>query len=180
MSWWSRSLLAVALFAAVAAQAGPAYAHDTLVSATPADGAAVPAPRRVELVFDDVVLDRYGQLAVTGPDGRRYDRGAPEVLDTTIAVPLAPLPVTGRYTVAYRIVSADGHPVSGEVRFTVTAPAPDASAPPAGPGSVAAPPPGSAGGTWAVLGGGAAVLGVLIAAATVVGRRRHRNEPAGS
>jgi methionine-rich copper-binding protein CopC len=167
-------LAAGVLGAALAALAAvPAYAHDQLVSSTPPDGASVPAPRRVELVFSDVVLDRYGQLVVTGPDGRRYDRGAPHVLDNTIAVELAPLPVTGRYSAAYRIVSADGHPVTGQLHFTVTAITPGATA-----GAAEAPPAaGREAGSWpvpALLAAGVLAVVVLGAGTEAVRRRRGR------
>jgi methionine-rich copper-binding protein CopC len=152
--------------------ASPAAAHDQLVGTVPADGARGAAPGRVEFRFDDVVLNRYGQLAVTGPDGRRYDRGAPQVVDNTIATDLAPLPRTGVYTAAYRIVSADGHPVSGEIRFTVTAVTPGASAAPREP---VPPSPavttGRGGSPLPYLAGGAAAI-VLLAAGTEVVRRR--------
>jgi copper resistance protein C len=160
--------------------AAPAYAHDQLVSSTPADGASVPAPRRVELVFSDVVLDRYGQLVVTGPDGRRYDRGAPRVVDNTIAVDLAPLPVTGRYSVAYRIVSADGHPVTGQVHFTVTAITPGATAAPAE--TRASPAAGRDTGSTpvpALLAVGVAAVVVLVAGTEAVRRRRSRSAGGG-
>jgi hypothetical protein len=169
-----RHLVSAVLGAALAVLAAvPAYAHDQLVSSTPGDGASVPAPRRVELVFSDVVLDRYGQLAVTGPDGRRYDRGAPRVVDNTIAVDLAPLPVTGRYAAAYRIVSADGHPVTGQIRFTVTAVTPGATPAPAG---TVAPSTGRDAGSSSALPLLAAGLGaVLVLAAGTEAVRRRRS-----
>jgi hypothetical protein len=169
-------LIAAVLLAAVMAllTAVPAYAHDQLVSSTPADGASLAAPRRVQLAFSDVVLDRYGQLVVTGPDGHRYDRGAPRVLDNTIAVDLAPLPVTGPYSAAYRIVSADGHPVTGQIRFTVTAITPGATAAPADTG--ASPAAGGAGSppVLALLAAGVAVVVALVAGTEAVRRRRSR------
>jgi hypothetical protein len=173
------AVLGAAVLSAVLAVA-PAYAHDQLVSSSPADGAGVPAPRRVELVFSDVVLDRYGQLVVTGPDGRRYDRGAPRVLDNTIAVELAPLPVTGRYSAAYRIVSADGHPVTGQVHFTVTAITPGATAAPAE--TRASPAAGRDTGSTpvtALLAVGVAAVVVLVAGTEVVRRRRSRSAGGG-
>ena len=150
--------------------ATPAAAHDQLVATVPPDGARVAAPHRVEFRFDDVVLNRYAQLAVTGPDGRRYDRGAPRVLDNTIAADLAPLPRTGVYTAAYRIVSADGHPVSGQIRFTVTAITPGASVAPAEP----VPPArvATSGSALPLLAGGAVVVVLLVAGTEVIRRRR--------
>ena len=39
---------------------------------------------------------------------------------STVSAPVQPLGPAGGYTVGYRIVSDDGHPVSGLVRFTLT------------------------------------------------------------
>jgi hypothetical protein len=45
-----------------------------------------------------------------------------------VVVPLATLPVAGRYTAAYRVIAADGDPVTGEIDFVVASvPAPAAS-----------------------------------------------------
>jgi hypothetical protein len=56
------------------------------------------------------------------------------VEETAVVTPVT-LPGPGKYTVAYRVVSADGHPVEGAVTFTVTgttavagSPSPSASA----------------------------------------------------
>ena len=167
-----RLLVAAVLAVSVAVLAGgpPASAHDRLVSSTPADGANVPAPSRVELVFDDVVLNRYGELVVTGPDGRRYDRGNPHIVDRAIAVDLVPLPQVGRYTAAYRIVSADGHPVSGQIAFTVTRAVPGATAPPAS--SPAAAPATRSGGLLPLVVAAVVVVALLVAVTEVVRRRR--------
>ena len=173
-------LAAAVLGAALAVLAAvPAHAHDQLVSSSPADGAAVPAPRRIELAFDDVVLDRYGQLVVTGPDGRRYDRGEPRVVDNTIAVDVAPLPVTGGYVAAFRIVSADGHPVTGQIRFTVTAVTPGATPGPADTGAspAAAPDPGPSS-ALPLLAAGVGAVVVLAVGTEAVRRRRSRGAPA--
>jgi hypothetical protein len=56
---------------------------------------------------------------VTGPDGSRATSGKPRVDAATVRQPLATGPA-GDYTVAYRVVSEDGHPVTGELTFTVS------------------------------------------------------------
>jgi hypothetical protein len=171
------ALAAVLCCAASLLGASPAYAHDALVSTVPADGAAVPAPARVAFQFSDVVLDRFNEIVVTGPDGRRYDQGRPQVLDSTISVELAPLPVTGRYTAAYRVVSADGHPVTGQITFTVTAVTPGAAQSPGRTSAAAGPAVESAPSGTAMLGfiAAGAVLVVLLVAVTETIRRRRRH-----
>jgi hypothetical protein len=190
----------VALFAAVAAVAlaGPASAHDTLLSSDPADGSTVQtAPATVTLTFDQPVQDFEPVVTVTGPDGQSYQSGSPTVDSTVVTNAVGPLTTAGEYVIAYRVVSADGHPVVGEVKFQFAgAPAtpagsPTTSPPSAGAGSVPtstpAPVPTSApvstaavaptssssglsGWVWAAL----ALAAVLIIAAVVVVLRRPR------
>jgi hypothetical protein len=67
-------------------------------------------------------------VTVIGPDGQRYESGSPQVDSTVVTAEVNTLPVAGAYTIAYRIVSADGHPVQGEIKFEL---ADAAIAPPA-------------------------------------------------
>jgi hypothetical protein len=88
----------------------------------------------------------------------------------------------GTYTVAYRVVSVDGHTVQGSYLFTVTDPAlPPAAVPATSTGSTVASTPGSGGIATPVLIGLVAlgILGVLIAAYLYVSGRR-RTAPAQS
>lgn len=105
---------------AVLLGAAPAQAHDYLVSSSPAAGSTVTtAPERVTLTFDAAVLDtRNGSdvLTVTGPDGKHFESACPVVRndDVSAAVRLGP---AGTYTVRWRVVSADGHPVADSITF---------------------------------------------------------------
>lgn len=116
------SAILVLLLAALAVllSAEPANAHDYLVSSTPAAGSTVTAaPTRVTLTFDAAVL-RTGNgsdvLSVTGPGGKHFETACPVVGDDGVsaAVRLGP---AGTYTVSWRVVSADGHPVADSIRF---------------------------------------------------------------
>ena len=135
----------VALLTAVAAVgfAGQAAAHDVLLGSDPADGSTLQAaPTTVTLTFDQPVQDFEPVVTVTGPDGQSYQSGSPTVDSTVVTNAVGPLTAAGEYVIAYRVVSADGHPVVGEVKFQFTgAPAPAASSaastPTAGPTSAA-------------------------------------------
>ncbi len=121
----------------VAGPAGPAAAHTTLESTVPEDGARVAAaPRSVLLTFSGTVAP--GALAaVSGPGGDRRNV-EPQVDGPRVTVPV-PEAGPGTYRVGYRVVSRDGHPVTGELTYTVL---PAANAP--GPAtSTPAPPPGT-------------------------------------
>ena len=114
-----------------AVAASPAWAHTRLVSSTPAAGASVQAPAEVVLVFSEAVQPGLSALSVTGADGEEHVAGSPAAGGdgSSVTQPLrAPLEA-GSYRVAYRVLAADGHPVTGS--FEITATAPPAPAPPA-------------------------------------------------
>jgi len=106
----------------MAASPAPAWAHSRLLHTTPADGAAINEPTtQVVLTFNEMVKQRFTTVVVTGPDSVDYSQGPVRVVDTTVTQPVYPLR-SGAYHVAWRAVSADGHPVQGEFRFTVALP----------------------------------------------------------
>lgn len=107
-------------FAAVAGLAGPASAHAELLSTTPADGQVVAEPP-TELVarFSQRVQIGAG-LQLHDGDGARIEQGAVESLDggRTLRLPLGPLE-PGSYVFSWRVVSTDGHPITGGITFQV-------------------------------------------------------------
>ncbi|MFI7134029.1 copper resistance protein CopC [Nonomuraea sp. NPDC050153] len=130
-----RRLLTVLLlaFAAAGIAVPAAQAHNVLVSSDPKDGATLTAaPARITLVFDQAVRQGYAQVGVTGPDGSSWADGSAEVAAERVSVRVKPLPAGGAYAVGYRILSADGHPVTGKITFTLSAGAPADSATGAG------------------------------------------------
>ncbi|MCG5212129.1 copper resistance CopC family protein [Streptosporangium soli] len=97
--------------------APPALAHDALRSSDPAKDAKVENVRKVTLEFTAKV--RLPTVVVTAADGTRHESGKPSADGAVVTQQLdRPLPA-GKYTIAYRIVSSDGHPVEGEIPFTV-------------------------------------------------------------
>ena len=132
------SLIAVLTALAAVVFAGPAAAHDVLLSSDPADGSTVQtAPPSVTLTFDQPVQDFEPVVTVTGPDGQSYQSGSPTVDSTVVTNAVGSLTAAGQYVIAYRIVSADGHPVVGEVKFQFTgAPAPAAPSETASSGQI--------------------------------------------
>lgn len=112
-------LAAVAFLLATGAVIPAAWAHDYLVGSNPkADASVTAAPSRITLTFNDIVLNKPArpQITVKGPDGRYYETGCGAVTDREISTPVA-LGPSGKYTVTWRIVSADGHPVSDSLSF---------------------------------------------------------------
>lgn len=122
-----RRLLTVGAFALVALIGGaaPALAHNVLVGSDPAEGAQLSAsPREVRLTFDQPVRagESYNTVNVVGPDGSFWSDGPARVEGNSVVAPVRELGPAGTYTVGYRILSSDGHPVPGKVSFTLTAP----------------------------------------------------------
>ncbi|AQU66091.1 copper resistance CopC family protein [Streptomyces niveus] len=100
--------------------AQPAFAHTELVAGSPAESASESRPpRSIELTFSDEMTSRYAKVALTAPDGGQGAAGLPQVTGRTVTLPVKPGLPAGSYTVGYRVVSADGHPVAGSYRFTV-------------------------------------------------------------
>jgi methionine-rich copper-binding protein CopC len=177
-----------------------AQAHAELTQTSPAENAVLSSPpTTVRLTFNQDLLSSFAMLTVA------VNKGAPRAVRATVdgRTMTAPVPAgrpgAGRWTVTYRIVSVDGHVMSGTLRFTVDpasaatsrpgpTPAPDATptetAPPtpttwSGAGLVGAPaaeptasppaPSGSSGPGWWAAG---AVCLLSAAVLSLRGRRR--------
>jgi len=177
------AIVAAGLLTLVGVQ--PASAHSALTSSTPADGAVVTEPlESVDLTFSEAPLaglDAGLRIQVTDASGADVATGDVRVSGTTMrrAVELD----QGSYTVLWRYVSPDGHPIEGTLAFEYraaaptstpsasvtptpsTAPTPSATATATG-ASDGAPSssPGIAPGVWIGFGAGA----VLVAGAVVV------------
>jgi methionine-rich copper-binding protein CopC len=116
---WAALLGAVLLATAPLLTGAPVLAHTELISASPAQGDVVESlPGTVELTFSEAV-GSTAYVAVNGPDGEAVSDGEPQVVDGVVTQRTAGSGSAGAYTVDYRVVSADGHPVSGQVEFTV-------------------------------------------------------------
>lgn len=138
------ALAVTATVGSVVTSAAPASAHASLVRATPADGATLTsAPSQVVLQFDDPISTSFATLVVTGPDGHDVTAGRPAVSGSTLTGALEGGLPPGAYRTAFRVVSDDGHPVTGQLRFTLRLPA--TAAPSAGTPAAGAPAAGGSG-----------------------------------
>ncbi|KAA9379571.1 copper resistance protein CopC [Microbispora cellulosiformans] len=95
----------------------PAQAHTSLKSSDPQKNAKVTTLTKVTLEFAESV--RFPVVVVRGEDGKRYEKGAPAVNGPKVTEAVADQVPPGRYTIAWRVVSPDGHPLEGEIPFTV-------------------------------------------------------------
>ncbi|MEU3489697.1 copper resistance CopC/CopD family protein [Streptomyces massasporeus] len=108
------------------AGAAPASAHSALRGTDPDDGSVLKqAPRHVTLTFTESVGLLDDSFRVFGPDQRRVHTDEAKHADgrsDTARVGLPGKLAQGTYTVAWRVVSADSHPVSGAFSFSVGKP----------------------------------------------------------
>ena len=95
-----------------------ALAHSKAEDTTPAEGTIVETVAVIELRFDDPM--RVTAIKVTGPDGD-LDITRETGLNPVTAFRALPPDVipAGAYTVDWRGLSADGHPMQGTFGFTV-------------------------------------------------------------
>lgn len=118
-------IIAMALLAASALTAAPVWAHAELTSISPEDGAILDAPpRRIELTLSEPLITASATVVVTDDQGAVVARDRSRVDGPSVSVPWPPELPAGAYTIAYRVVSGDGHPIKGTSRYTLRPPAP--------------------------------------------------------
>ena len=98
------------------------YAHAILVKSVPEkETVIVASPDKVEVWFNDAVGRKYQALAVINAKGKRVDNHdvKQDARDGAhLSATLKPME-PGKYTVRYRVQSADGHILSGKYYFTL-------------------------------------------------------------
>jgi methionine-rich copper-binding protein CopC len=111
--------LVIATFLAVASAPMPAIAHAELSSSTPSQGATVATlPETVKLVLSEPAR-KPAFVSVENAAGNRVNSQTVRVLDNEISTPVLDRTQAGKHTMSYRIVSVDGHVVSGTINFDV-------------------------------------------------------------
>ena len=174
-------------FALVLGSASIASAHDELSSSTPEPDATLKTmPQAIELTFTNVPATIGSQVQVLDAAGEDWAEGEVSITDTVATQAIRAGAPAGTYTVNWRVVSSDSHPIEGTFDFTATAGAaaeaseaagtPEASAGTAGPIETADPgaldqePAADSGLSWGVI----LMIAVLIALAVVLalGARR--------
>lgn len=117
-----------ALLAAAVVSASPASAHAKLESSSPVDGSTLTAtPPEIMLRFNEPIKDGLNEVTVTSGSTDVTD-GEVQVEGEAVYQPVKHTMEPGEYTVKYKVVSADGHPVSGSLSFTYDPPEGDTGA----------------------------------------------------
>lgn len=99
----------------------PANSHSQLVSSDPVDGSVLSAaPAKLVLTFNEALLEEAVAVAISNSSGAAVSGTVASSAGAIVTIPWpAELP-SDTYTVSYRIVSADAHPVTGSISFTYT------------------------------------------------------------
>jgi copper resistance protein C len=168
---------ALALLFAVTGGVSTAFAHTELTNAVPAAGVSLQrTPGSIQLNFSEPIDVELASVVVLGPKGENLAVGPARQSGPGLMQPVTATREPGRIRVAYRVISLDGHPVSGSYSFTVLTGDPNAAVAPQGQDAVAEPADDAGLGTG--LFAGAAVVLALLVVGALVARRRPR--PTGS
>jgi methionine-rich copper-binding protein CopC len=169
------------LLAAGLVTAGPASAHDAAESSSPADGATVAtAPAKVSITFNNIPLGLGSEVKVTDAAGTDWADGKVEIVDNVASQKLREGAPAGKYTVVWRVVSSDSHPIEGTFAFTATAAAAGAATAPVATAGTPQPGETQATGTapdssepfpWSIVVFAAVALGLLVALGVLARRR---------
>ncbi|MBE0008323.1 MULTISPECIES: copper resistance protein CopC [unclassified Arthrobacter] len=115
------AMLLVVLMTALGS-ASTANAHDELVGSNPEDGASVEQlPEAIELTFSNVPSGIGSEVEVLDQTGGNWADGDVAIVDRVASQPLRAGAPAGEYTVNWRVVSSDSHPIEGTFTFTFTA-----------------------------------------------------------
>ena len=115
MSLLARLLLGLMLTLALA---GSAFAHAAMIAANPAHNTVLTAaPTQFTLEFSEPVSPLVLNLIL--PDGKVTPLEGATLVANTLTIPAPSALGSGSFLLSYRVVSEDGHPVGGTVRFSI-------------------------------------------------------------
>ncbi|MBO2025611.1 CopC domain-containing protein YobA [Klebsiella pneumoniae] len=102
--------------------AAGAFAHAHLQQQIPTAGAQLSAPTDADAQFSEGIEPAFSGVTVTGPQQHavatgKLTRSADNPAEVTL--PLAEALPPGEYTVAWHVVSVDGHKTKGQYTFSV-------------------------------------------------------------
>lgn len=113
-------IFAALLVSLISLVASPAAAHDELWGQTPAaDSIESFAPTEVTLTFSSEPLEIGSIIMVVDAAGNEWQSGEVVIQGSEVVQPLKPELPDGFYQVRWRVISNDGHPISGYFDFGV-------------------------------------------------------------
>ncbi len=108
-------------FVATSMSVSTASAHTQLVSSDPVDGSVLSTPpTQVVLTFNEALLKEAEDVVIANGAGEEVKGAVATVVGAIVTIPWpADLP-PDNYSVSYRIVSDDAHPITGSIGFAYT------------------------------------------------------------
>lgn len=107
----------------------PAAAHASLLSTDPKEGSVVQqVPDQIVLTFNEPIRLSTGGVTAFDPTGDDWEVDA-QAQDNRLVVTPSSDPGQGTVVVAWKVISADGHEVSGALTFSVGAASSDSDGP---------------------------------------------------
>lgn len=104
---------------------GKAFAHTGLESSNPSDGSTITDPiEEITLTFL-TKIEQTSSFEIHGPNNTEVPVKDIVVVDDIMTGTVDGLD-NGEYTLTWNIIGADGHPINGDVSFTVNLPAVEA------------------------------------------------------
>ncbi|HEY9394874.1 MAG TPA: copper resistance CopC family protein, partial [Nocardioides sp.] len=119
---FAATIFALSFLIPILFTAAPASAHAHLVNSLPRAGAVLAAgPSEVVLTFDQPIQAFPGAngMVVTGPQGSHWACGRARINGNTLTASMGEVGPPGRYQVHYRVLGADGHPITGSVPINI-------------------------------------------------------------
>lgn len=99
---------------------GPAAAHSALVGSTPKAGAVLTtAPRTIELEFSGAISNIAPTIVLRDDNSTAISRMTPTIARNIVSTPFPPGLADGSYSLVWRVVAADGHPLQGSIPFAI-------------------------------------------------------------
>ena len=123
------TIMRLLLGGALLLAAATVHAHAHVTGSVPADHSTGKAPERIELSFSETA--RITALALQREGQEAYKLTPPAAAAARFTIPVPRL-LPGSYTLSWRVVSDDGHVMTGTLHFTVI-PSPEKGS--ASPGS---------------------------------------------
>jgi len=117
---WALVVAFAAALLLVLLPAQTASAHSPLESSTPEAGTHIATmPTQIELRFGAPVQDAGAVVVLADEEGNDWTAGGAIAGGTVVSAAVEPGAPDGRYEIRWSVVSADGAPMSGVVRFTL-------------------------------------------------------------
>jgi methionine-rich copper-binding protein CopC len=128
----ARCLLTLATAALLMLPAAAAQAHDVLEATDPANGSTIrTVPAEIGLTFDHTPIAIGSVVRVEDATGTDQADGSVAIVDNHVTQAVKTDAPEGKYTVIWRVVSSDGHPIEGTFTFTADAASTTGTATPA-------------------------------------------------